>query len=107
MWASDNLILSRAFGIGRKEFGEFYLGTKDRSIALIDWKFGQIPKDFVAYTYYVEPKGFKQVRVRDWKFVSRASVGVVKVEPYLLRPFLLKHYEISELTTRKITARVN
>jgi hypothetical protein len=107
VWATDNLILSRAFGIDRKEFGTFYLDPAKLSIALVDWKFEQIPKDFIAYTYSVESNGFDRVKIRDWKFVSHTGAKVVKAEPYLLRPFLLKHYEISELTTRKVTAKVN
>lgn len=107
MWATDNLILSRAFGIDRKEFGTFYLDPAKLSIALVDWKFEQIPKDFVSYTYSVESNGFDRVKIRDWKFVSQTGAKVVKVEPYLLRPYLLKHYEILELTTRLVTPKVN
>lgn len=102
VWATEDLILSRAFGIDRKEFGTFYLDPCSRTLELVDWKFNQIPRGFIAYTYYVEPKGFKRVRARDWKFVCHRRVKISNVKAYDLRDFLLKHFEVWELQRTRV-----
>jgi hypothetical protein len=60
VWATDNLVLSRIFGIDRSLFGQFYLypGKKRPGIELVNWKLNDIPDDFIAYTYYLELQDF-------------------------------------------------
>lgn len=105
VWATDDLILSRAFGIDRKKFGTFYLDPLTRHLTLVNWKFSQIPKSLVAYTYYVDRKGFNRVGARNWKFVRKRKTSVLRVETYNLRSELVKYFCLSEVTQRSIRPR--
>ena len=100
VWATDDLVLSRVFGIDNGRFGQFYVRPRDRVIELIDWKITAIPKDFIAWTYYLNPREFRHIR--DWKYLSSGAVPILRAEKYVLRAELLNHFTIYELQRTKV-----
>jgi len=73
--------------------------TKQEMI-LRGWKFSSIPRNFTAYTYWLDPKDF--VRIDSWQWIAKKRVKVLKVEPYQLKPYLLKHFKIYETVLKRV-----
>lgn len=89
VWATNRLKSSKAFGICQGTFS-----IEDDKVILHGWKLDRIPDDFVAYTYYFNPRNFKQID--DWQFLAEKKAKPIKIVPYNLKSFLKKNYKIVE-----------
>jgi hypothetical protein len=95
VWATDDLVTSRAFGIDTERYGHFYLEPHSKILELINWTIKRIPNGTVAYTYFLNPADFK--KNRDWKYIAHKKVKPLGVRPYPVKYYLLRHFTIWEL----------
>lgn len=100
VWATDNIEISKLFGINAKRFSEkggfcLNIDKKGKIITLKNFKLDDIPDDFCAFVYYLDSKGFE--RIDKWQYLNRKPVKVLKQEAYNLKEFLRKNFTIKEI----------